>query len=217
MSSVAARPVWNLGRWALIILAILGVAVSIAMWGGLKQEADTFRLRATATFVVDGVERSGSSVQEYRLVWNYQPQIGNDGAWRLLARGEGIKVDVPGEEPIYVQLTAGTVFSNCGTPSRGQDAIRDSLLTFKRCEADKVLPTAIRYVGEDADVLAVHGIGKDWNGYEFRSLVYERTSEPVTDGVMPTLQSDSRGLIYVPFGTGRQTLGNLSFKHEDFR
>lgn len=190
----------------------------MAVLGFADEGPTTFRLKATATFLVDGVERTGSSVQEYGLEWNYQPQIGNNGAWRLLVKGEGIRVDVPNAEPIYVQLASGTVFNNCAVRSQGQDELRKSLLGIEHCDVD-FYPTAIRFAGEShSSVLAVHAARQDRNGYRFVSMTFDRTEDPITEGNIPSdMPTDPKGLIYLKYDGLTDIMSLLSFESEDFR
>jgi len=141
-----------------------------------------FRLRATATVLVDGVEYTGSSVQEFKITWTYEPQIGRNGAWGLKARGEAVRIDIPDEEPIYVPISADPVFYNC-IDLTSQDSIKTSLSNIIHCDLPK-FPPAVRFDGRGgaerihADI---YGSGR----YEFVSMSFTRTIEPVTEGRIP--------------------------------
>ncbi len=185
-------------------------------WGGSSQDAERFRLKATATFLVDGTVVTGSSVQEFQLTWSGPSVIRSGGAWRLDVRGEAITVPIEGQQPIYVEISENVVFYNCAVRTNNQ-TVRDSLLNLQNCNAS-FLPTAIRFDGETIKTAEPVYIGKqDWNGYEFLNLTFERTDEPVTEGTIPPdLWVDPSLVIHVPYDRLRRTLGTPFFKKEAF-
>lgn len=196
---------------AIILVAVLG----FLLWQRIDVDSRTFRLKATATILVDGVERTGSSVQEYHLAWNI---LGR--AWRLLVRGEAIRIDVPGEEPIYVLISPNAVFNNCATRNKGQDEVKTSLLQVARCEVRETYPTAVRFdgTGNYQEAIPIHIGGKGVNGYQFVGMTFERTRDPVTEGTMPArLWIDPRMVVQVPWGEFTNLLGGVDFKAEKFR
>ena len=201
---------------ALIVVAVLGVL----LWQRMDVDSRTFRLKATATILVDGVERTGSAVQEYRLDWNWQPQVGNNGAWRLVVRGEAIRIDVPSEEPIYALISADVAYDNCANRTGSQDQIKDSLLGLTRCEVKQLFPTTIRFDGSGnyQEAIAVHVGGEDRNGYRFARMTFERTDDPITEGRSPPDPwPDLDGPIKVRAGGGIYSISKQEFKQEYFR
>lgn len=203
------------------VLLILGAAAGLWFAGEQATAANTIRLKATATVLVDGVERTGSAVQEFRLQWRHEPQVGNNGTWQTLVRGEAIRIDVPNEEPIYVLIGAGTLFNNCLVrPGDTDDAFRDRFRGLKRCEVTKLFPTTIRFDGSGKyqEAIAVHVAGKDWNGYQFAAMHFERTDETVTEGRSPPNPwPDLDGPIKVHAGSGVHSISKGQFKLENFR
>ena len=186
----------------------------LVLW--LWDQSYIFRLRATATVLVDGVEYTGSSVQEFKITRDYEPQIGRTGAWGLKVRGEGIRIDIPDEEPIYVLISANPVFYNC-IDLTSQDSIKTGLSNIIHCDLPK-FPSAVRFdgSGDYSEAIAVHYEGKDWNGYEFVSMSFTRTIEPVTDGRIPKpLWTYGAPSIKVPLGKYTDAI-NSGFKWEKF-
>jgi len=205
-------------RLAVVVALILVAVLGFLLWQRIDVDSRTFRLKATATILVDGVERTGSSVQEYRLDWNWQPQVGNNGAWRLVVRGEAIRIDVPDGEPIYVLLSPNTVYDNCANRSGSQDEIKESLLQMARCEPDS-FPWAIRFDGSGnyQEAMGVHIGGKDGDGYQFVSMTYERTDEPVTEGRSPQNPwPDLDGPIKIQFDGKTHSVSTIVFNAEFF-
>jgi len=214
------------------ILTILGVFAAVAIVGGylglsLWARGETIKLKATATILVDGVERSGSAVQEFQLQWIYQPQIGRTGAWRIASRGEAIRIDVPGGEPIYVLMSLSNdngnygflVESQCTVRSEGAEAQRDSFVNIERCDLE-TFPKTIRFPGGgDYDTaIAVFTADENRNGYRFVSMAFEKTSDPISEGQVPS-SVISAGLrpVQVPYDAHVLVAGKYNFKQEEFR
>jgi len=198
-------------RWKLLIpvgVVVLGLALVWNVWGFVDRQVNTFRLKATATILVDGVPRTGSSVQEYKLVWNYVTS-----AWLLLGRGEGIVIDVPGEEPIYVQFAVDTVFGNCANRVDGQAALYQSLLDLEHCDV-KTFPAAITFKGNTP--VAVY-LGK-FHGPQnpFVSMSFERTNDSLTVGRMPPPESES-AVVRVSYDGHTRRFSKLDFNRETLR
>ena len=217
---------------ALVVIALLvavvfgGGYLALSRWASSLPKGETIRLLATATILVDRVERTGSSVQEFQLQWIYEPQIGRTGAWRVAARGEAIKVDVPGEEPIYVLMSSSSDSGNYGPLLEAQCTVRDqgpekqkeSRVNLNRCALTK-FPKAIRFEGSgDYDTaVAVYTAGESQNGYQFVSMTFEKTDDVVTRGQIPQLLfAPGRKSTRVPFGRFTEIAGNLEFSSETF-
>lgn len=204
-------------RSAVVAATLLVAVLGYLLWQRVDIDSRTFRLKATATILVDGVERTGTSVQEYRLEKIYPALNGFMGAWRLMVRGEAIRIDVPGEEPIYVLLSENSVFDNCATRNKGQDEVKASLLQLTRCDL-QTFPRAVRFdgAGDYAKAIPVHFEGRDWNGYRFLSMSFERTQEPLTEGFIPVqLWTYGGPPVEVPLGKRTAVLSTY-FKMENF-
>jgi hypothetical protein len=195
------------------------------IWVGWLSSPNTIRLKATATVLVDGVPRTGSSVQEFRMEWVSQPHIGRTGAWRIVARGEAIRVDVPGEEPVYVLMSVSNDSGNygalveaaCTVRGQGRDVQLESFMNMSECSLER-FPKAVRFDGSGHDTaIAVFTAGESRNGYDFLSMAFERSDEPVTRGnIPPELYASGRYPTKVPFGRFRVVAGNLEFSSERF-
>lgn len=234
-----STPGWR--GFVVTVVVIAGVVGGSIGGYQLAYDAKTFRLKATATILVDGVERTGMSVQEYHLetgsrgfdVFNY--------TWVLKVRGEAVRIDVPGEEPIYVTMYANTVYANCAAGAGDRDAIKDRLLQFTRCVVrvrpyrpgshPRVYPPTVRFDGSGnyEEAIPVYVGGEDADGYQFVSMTYERTNDPVTEGRIPvelwgykgsSVKVTSpywtyKGSVKVPLGERTGSI-NTHFKLEDF-
>jgi len=207
-------------RWLIRFLyLIMGLIILLFLAGKIIElsipKGGRFKLQATATVRVDGVDYTGSAVQEFSLGWAIRG-LDMTGAWGLRTRGEAVRIDIPDEEPIYVLISANTVFYNCAD-RWFQDAIRESLLNLKKCDVRK-FPSAVRFdgSGDYSEAIAVHYAGKDWNGYEFVSMSFTRTNEPITEGRIPdSLWKPGNPPVKIPHGE-YTSIVNLGFKQEKF-
>jgi hypothetical protein len=197
----------------LVAIAVITVAIAgFLLW---RISPPPFKLKATATVLVDGVERTGSAVQEYRLDWDWEPQIGNNGAWRLVVRGEAVRVDVPGAEPIYVLISAGTVFNNCAKRDGFQDELKESLLTTGYCEV-KSHAAAVRFDPDHTTAVAIP-IGSRSGPVEFVGMSYQRSDEPITrEGSPRHAWPEGVGPIRASFVDKTLTITKRDFSLEDF-
>lgn len=169
---------------ALIIAALAVSWFAYQQWHRSDADARTIRLKAVATVLVDGVERTGSAVQEFRIQWRHQPHLMPKGTWQTVMRGVAIQIDVPGEEPVYVLISAGTLFDNCLVQPRDtDDAFRDRFLRMERCEV-KSHAIAVRFDADHRGALAMP-IGSTSDPMQFVSMSYQRTVEPVTRAQTP--------------------------------
>jgi len=213
---------------AVLVAVVVGAGyVGLSLWANSMPKGETIRLRATATILVDGVERTGSSVQEFQLQWVYQPQIGRTGAWRIASRGEATKVDVPGEEPIYVLMSLSSsngnygvlVETQCTVRDEGPEAQKASFTNIDSCSFDH-FPKAIRFDGSgDYDTaIAVFAGGESRNGYRFTSMTMVRTDAPLTEGTMPMqIWAGDRKTVRAPYDQRISVIGEYSFKADHFR
>lgn len=237
-----STPGWRGFLVTLVVIAgVVGAGVGAYQ---LSWSLLTFRLKATATILVNGVERTGSSVQEFQLHRDSGGQIiPVYYSWDLKMRGEAVRIDIPGEEPIYVTMYADNVYDNCAARRADPDEIKASLLQITRCEVrprsrypdqlagSGVYPPAVRFDGSGNydEAIPVYVGGKNVEGYQFVSMTYERTNDPITEGRVPVELWGHKGSgvkvtreVWVPKGRVLTSLGvqsvpiNTHFKLEDF-
>lgn len=203
-----------------VIAAIIAVTLAgFLLWQRLDEGARTFRLKATATVLVDGVERTGSAVQEFQVQKIYSALNGFSGHWRLTVRGEAVRIDVPGGEPIYALISSGTVFNNCAKRNGTQEELKESFLEIQHCEVTGLYPTTIRFDGSGnyQEAIAVNVGGQDRNGYQFVRMAFERTTDPVTEGRSPPNPwPHLNGPIKVHYDGKIHSVSRQDFKLEEF-
>lgn len=209
-----------------VSILLSGVAHAHAQTSVLvDQSAETIKLRATATVLVDGEEYSGSAVQEFQLQWVLHPELGTAGAWRVASRGEAILVDIPGGKPVFVLMSASNSNGNYGflveaqcTDREGSvERQKESFLQLDHCDLS-AFPKAVRLDPNDrssGEAVYVDGAGR--NGYDFVAMTFERTEDETTKGVIPRSLSDKGARsIRIPFEKFIAVVGDLEFASEVF-